>query len=120
MIDSHVIGSHIKEKIAGPSNRRTVRFYNSLMDKGREKEECFLSHLFKRIEHLDSGPGDDRSGDFIRPTYIIVEDLEESLSACKELGGEVLVGPKSMGPGSSYAIIRDPAGAASAVYQVGD
>jgi len=52
--------------------------------------------------------------------YIVVEDLEESLSACTELGGEVLIGPKSMGPGSSFAIIRDPAGAVSALYQVGD
>ena len=51
--------------------------------------------------------------------YIIVENLEKSLSACRELGGEVLVGPKSMGPGSSYAIIRDPAGAVSALYQTG-
>jgi predicted enzyme related to lactoylglutathione lyase len=52
--------------------------------------------------------------------YIIVEDLEASLAACKEGGGETLVGPKSMGPGSSYAVIRDPAGAVSALYEVAD
>ena len=34
-------------------------------------------------------------------------------------GGEVLVGPKGMGPGSAYAVIKDPAGAVSALYQVG-
>ena len=50
--------------------------------------------------------------------YIVVEDLEASLAACAERGGEVLVGPKAMGPGSAYAIIRDPAGAVSALYQV--
>jgi len=52
--------------------------------------------------------------------YIVVEDLEESLTACREEGGEILVGPKAMGPGSAYAVIRDPAGAVSALYQVGD
>jgi predicted enzyme related to lactoylglutathione lyase len=36
-----------------------------------------------------------------------------------EGGGEVLMGPKGMGPGSAYAVIRDPAGAVSALYQVG-
>jgi predicted enzyme related to lactoylglutathione lyase len=52
--------------------------------------------------------------------YIIVESLEESLEACREKGGEILVGPKSMGPGSSYAVIKDPAGAVCALYQTGD
>ena len=51
--------------------------------------------------------------------YIVVEDLEKSLAACRDGGGEVLMGPKGMGPGSSYAVIRDPAGAVSALYQVG-
>ena len=50
--------------------------------------------------------------------YIVVEDLEKSLEACTEGGGEVLVGPKGIGPGSAYAVIRDPAGAVSALYQV--
>ena len=52
--------------------------------------------------------------------YIVVEDLEKSLAACREGGGEILVGPKEMGPGSAYAIIKDPAGAVSALYQTGD
>ena len=51
--------------------------------------------------------------------YIVVEDLESSLAACREGGGEILVGPKEMGPGAAYAIIRDPAGAAVALYQTG-
>ena len=50
--------------------------------------------------------------------YIVVADLEKSLSACMDGGGEILMGPKGMGPGSSYAVIRDPAGAFSALYQV--
>ena len=51
--------------------------------------------------------------------YIVVEDLERSLAACTGGGGEILLGPKEMGPGSAYAVIRDPAGAVSALYQVG-
>ena len=51
--------------------------------------------------------------------YIVVENLEESLAACGEGGGEVILGPKGMGPGSAYAVIRDPAGAVSALYQTG-
>jgi len=52
--------------------------------------------------------------------YIVVEDLEASLSACRDEGGDVLVGPKGMGPGSAYAVIRDPAGAVVALYQTGE
>lgn len=52
--------------------------------------------------------------------YLVVEDLEASLAAVRGRGGEVLVGPKSMGPDSGYAVIRDPAGAISALYQVGE
>jgi predicted enzyme related to lactoylglutathione lyase len=52
--------------------------------------------------------------------YLVVEELDTSLTTVQEGGGEVLVGPKSMGPGSAYAIIRDPAGAVVALYQVGE
>ncbi len=51
--------------------------------------------------------------------YIVVENLEKSLAACAEGGGRILAGRKSTGPGSAYAVIQDPAGAVSALYQVG-
>lgn len=51
--------------------------------------------------------------------YFIVEDLERSLRAVENDGGEVVAGPKVMGPGSAYAVIRDPAGAVAALYQPG-
>ena len=51
--------------------------------------------------------------------YLVVEDLEKSLAGVREGGGEILAGPKSMGPESAYAVIRDPAGAVAALYQVG-
>ena len=52
--------------------------------------------------------------------YLVVENLEDSLAGVREGGGEVLVGPKSMGPGSAYAVIKDPAGAVAALYEVGE
>ena len=49
--------------------------------------------------------------------YLVVANLEESLAGVREGGGEVLSGPKRLGPGSAYAVIRDPAGAVAALYQ---
>lgn len=47
--------------------------------------------------------------------YILVENLDASMSACTERGGEIISGPKSMG-GSRYCVMRDPAGAVAALY----
>ena len=51
--------------------------------------------------------------------YLVVEDLEDSLAGVREGGGEILVGPRTMGPGSAFAVIKDPAGALAALYQAG-
>jgi predicted enzyme related to lactoylglutathione lyase len=48
--------------------------------------------------------------------YLVVEDLERSLEACRERGGRVLREPRSAGSGS-YALIADPAGAVCALFQ---
>jgi predicted enzyme related to lactoylglutathione lyase len=48
--------------------------------------------------------------------YIVVADIDDSVAGVKELGGEVIAGPKSMGA-ARYCIVRDPAGAAFALYQ---
>lgn len=48
--------------------------------------------------------------------YIIVEDVQVSVDRCREEGGEVLVEPRMMGT-DRYCVIRDPAGAVSALYQ---
>ncbi|NND59262.1 MAG: VOC family protein [Gammaproteobacteria bacterium] len=48
--------------------------------------------------------------------YIVVEDLDRSISNCREGGGELLGEVKSMGE-SRYCVIRDPAGACCALYQ---
>lgn len=49
--------------------------------------------------------------------YIIVADLDASLAECRARGGAVVAGPKAMGPGARYAVIRDPAGAVAALFQ---
>lgn len=51
--------------------------------------------------------------------YITVENLDASIKNCNELGGSVIAGPTSMG-GARYCVIRDPAGAVAALYQVAD
>ena len=48
---------------------------------------------------------------------ITVESVETSAERCKELGGKVLVGPKSMGEYGTYCVIQDPAGAVAALLQ---
>ena len=48
--------------------------------------------------------------------YIIVEDVHASAARCAEMGGEVVTGPRSL-DGARFCVIRDPAGAISALYQ---
>lgn len=48
--------------------------------------------------------------------YIIVEDLDASVTACQESGGKVLHGPRES-HGAKLAVIEDPAGAVCALYQ---
>ncbi len=49
--------------------------------------------------------------------YIVVEDLEKSLASVKELGGELTSEIKVISGQGKYCIIKDPAGAISALYQ---
>jgi predicted enzyme related to lactoylglutathione lyase len=49
--------------------------------------------------------------------YITVANLDQSLQRCRELGGSVLVGPKSMGSYGRLAVIQDPAGAVTALME---
>lgn len=43
--------------------------------------------------------------------YVYVENLDDSIERCLELGGGVISGPSSMGSAGRFCIIRDPAGA---------
>ncbi len=49
--------------------------------------------------------------------YVRVADLDASLAQCRALGGAIVAGPRGFGPTSRYAVIRDPAGAAAALFE---
>ena len=49
--------------------------------------------------------------------YITVADLDASLERCLAGGGEVLRGATGMGAPGRYAVVRDPAGAVSALFE---
>ena len=49
--------------------------------------------------------------------YITVADLDASVARCRDLGGEIVVGPKDQGGQGRYCIIKDPAGAVCGLYQ---
>lgn len=48
--------------------------------------------------------------------YISVADVEASVRRCRQLGGEILDGPRMMGQ-SRFCVIRDPAGAVAAMIE---
>lgn len=49
--------------------------------------------------------------------YVNVADLDASIARCRELGGDVVAGPKSFGGQGKYCVIRDPAGAHLALFE---
>ncbi len=49
--------------------------------------------------------------------YIVVKNLDESLDRCQVLGGKIISGPKTMEGQGRYAVIQDPAGAYSALFE---
>ncbi len=49
--------------------------------------------------------------------YIHVDNLDGSLRACVDGGGQVLSGPRVMPGYGRYAVIQDPAGAACALFE---
>ncbi len=47
--------------------------------------------------------------------YIQVNDISQSITRCQSLGGQVLDGPREIGPGVTFCVIQDPAGAVAAL-----
>lgn len=48
--------------------------------------------------------------------YVVVENVEQSVKRCVELGGAVIDGPRNMGD-KPFCVIRDPAGAHMGLVQ---
>jgi predicted enzyme related to lactoylglutathione lyase len=51
--------------------------------------------------------------------YVAVEDVDRSAERCRQLGGEVVDGPRMMGR-SRFCVVRDPAGAVIALVSDGE
>jgi predicted enzyme related to lactoylglutathione lyase len=49
--------------------------------------------------------------------YINVDDLDKSIAACLELGGEIISPARDYGGQGRYCVIRDPAGAVAALFE---
>lgn len=49
--------------------------------------------------------------------YVSVTDIDRSMAACTESGGEIVAGPKNYGDKARYCVIKDPAGAVMALFQ---
>ena len=48
--------------------------------------------------------------------YFVVANLDESMTSCTELGGEIVVAPRALGEGR-FCVVKDPAGAVAALYE---
>jgi hypothetical protein len=58
--------------------------------------------------------------------YVAVTDLDATMARCRDLGGEVIAGPRGEAPGPRgeapgprFSVIRDPAGAHLALMEMG-
>jgi predicted enzyme related to lactoylglutathione lyase len=49
--------------------------------------------------------------------YIVVADLEKSMQGCVELGGTVLSPPRRYAGQGRFGVVRDPGGAAAALFE---
>jgi len=49
--------------------------------------------------------------------YITVKNLEQSMKACKEAGGEIVKGPSGSESTGRSCVIRDPSGAATVIFE---
>lgn len=48
--------------------------------------------------------------------YIVVADIDQSVAAAKKRGGKVLIEPRPL-MGGRFAVVKDPAGAVTGLYQ---
>lgn len=92
-------------------------FYKSVV--GWEKEPLdmggYADYVMKVGEEGVSGVCHARGGNAYLPPqwllYVMVENLDESLEKCKNLGGKVIGEKRKMGEQGHYCLIQDPAGA---------
>ncbi len=49
--------------------------------------------------------------------YVTVVNLETSMERCRELGGEIVDGPRGLGVFGTFCVVKDPAGAFLAIVE---
>lgn len=102
-----------------------VEFYSALMGSSEESDKfemgCLLSTLLKMMDnHNNRGIVNEKSRgdtDFIRPTYIIVEDLERETMRAKRLGATVIQEKTEVNGSGVFSLISDPAGGIVSLWQ---
>jgi predicted enzyme related to lactoylglutathione lyase len=50
--------------------------------------------------------------------YVTIEDLDDSIKACNELGGKVVFGPRDSETMGRWCVVEDPAGAVMALTEL--
>mgnify|MGYP001561429172 CR=1 FL=1 len=50
--------------------------------------------------------------------YVTVEDLDDSIAACDQLGGKVVFGPRDSETMGRWCVVEDPAGAVMALTEL--
>lgn len=50
--------------------------------------------------------------------YVTIDDLDDSIAACNELGGKVVFGPRDSETMGRWCVVEDPAGAVMALTEL--
>ena len=89
----------------------------SPVDMGGYSDFCLLDAGGEAIAGVCHARGSNAGLPPVWLIYITVPDLDDSMRAVQELGGAIIAGPHKMGESARYCVIRDPAGAFSALYE---
>ncbi|HEV8631279.1 MAG TPA: VOC family protein [Thermoanaerobaculia bacterium] len=98
--------------------RQVVGFDTMAVDMGTHKDWCVGPAGGDPVAGICHARGGNAGLAPVWLVYFVVADLDVSLASCRERGGEVLAPVRQMGK-ARYAVVRDPAGAACALYQAG-
>lgn len=121
-MEKPAVGTILWHDLTAPNAEFVAKFYESVVGwkpNVREESESKDYEMLRPSDdecvagvcHAEGGNAD------LPPVwivYIAVENVEASIEQAKEMGGTVVMGPKSYGS-SSFAVLRDPAGAVFAV-----
>lgn len=98
--------------------REVVGWTDSGLDMGGYKDYVMSEpSTGKAISGICHASGSNAGLPAVWLIYINVENLEQSLQHCAQLGGQAITPIRSYGEHGRYCIIRDPAGACAALFE---